>query len=114
MKEFLLVLKSDRSKFDQMNASDQKRQIARYNQWVGSLIEKGIFKNGLGLAPGHYEIKPDLNKTVDGPFTETKEVLTGFFQITSESFETAIAIAKTCPALNCHETVLVFQVGASG
>lgn len=114
MKEFLLVLRSDRSKFDAMAQQDQKKQIMKYNDWVGSLIEKSIFKNGLGLAPGHYEIKPDLNKTVDGPFTETKEVLTGFFHISADSFPSAIEIAKTCPALLCGETILVFQVGGAG
>lgn len=114
MKQYLLALKSDRSRFDAMNSEDQRIQIARYNDWVGGLIEKGIFKNGLGLARGHYEIKPDSQKTVDGPFTETKEVLTGFFQIEADSFETAIQIAKTCPALLCDETIMVFQVGGAG
>jgi hypothetical protein len=114
MKEFLLVLRGDRSRFDSMSADDQKKQISSYNQWVGELHKRGIFKDGLGLAPGHYEIRPDHKKTVDGPFTETKEVLTGFFQIEAESFEDAIAIGKTCPALSCHETVMVFQVGGVG
>ena len=111
MNEFVLFLKSDRSKFDGMSPEKQKAQIATYNQWVGGLIEKGIFKSGLGLAPGYFEIKPGTRKTVDGPFTETKEVLTGFFHVKAESFETALEIAKTCPALACDETLMVFKVG---
>lgn len=113
MKEYLLILRSDRSKFDQMSDQDKKAQIAKYNAWVGSLVEQKIFKNGLGLAPGHFEVRPDTHKTVDGPFAETKEVLTGFFHILAKSYEDAIEIAKTCPALLCNETVMVFKVGGA-
>lgn len=34
----------------------------------------------------------------DGPFTETKEMLGGFFLIDCASLDEAIAIAKACPA----------------
>jgi hypothetical protein len=50
-------------------------------------------------------------KLVDGPFTETREVLTGFFFLETESLESAAALAAGCPALGHGETVTVRPVG---
>jgi hypothetical protein len=47
---------------------------------------------------------------VDGPFAETKEMIGGFFLLTCESRDEAIAIAKQCPATE-WATVEVRQLG---
>ena len=38
------MLQSDRSKFDAMSDEAKKAQIAKYNNWVGGLVEKNQFK----------------------------------------------------------------------
>jgi hypothetical protein len=35
----------------------------------------------------------------DGPFAESKEVVGGYLLLNVETFEEAVAIAKSCPAL---------------
>ena len=45
----------------------------------------------------------------DGPFTEAKEVLGGYWMIEVKSKEEAIAWAKRCPASN-NETIEIRQV----
>src|ERR1700690_4418496 len=45
----------------------------------------------------------------DGPFTEAKEVLGGYWMIDVKSREEAIAWAKRCPASN-HEIIEIRQV----
>ncbi len=48
---------------------------------------------------------------VDGPFTETKEVLTGFFIIEARDLDAAVEIARGCPALTHGERVVVRSIG---
>ncbi|MEM7117387.1 MAG: YciI family protein [Chloroflexota bacterium] len=44
---------------------------------------------------------------VDGPYSETKELLSGFFLIETETLEAAVAIAKSCPILSFGGSVEV-------
>lgn len=46
----------------------------------------------------------------DGPFTEAREIVGGFFLLTCETFDEALAIAKTCPAVD-WATVEVRELG---
>jgi hypothetical protein len=46
----------------------------------------------------------------DGPFTEVKEVIGGFFLLTCESREQALEIARECPAAQ-WATIEVRELG---
>jgi hypothetical protein len=47
---------------------------------------------------------------VDGPFAEAKEMVGGFFLLTCETRDDAVAIARTCPAAE-WATVEVRELG---
>ena len=47
---------------------------------------------------------------VDGPFTEAKEMVGGFFLLTCETRAEAVAIANECPAMD-WATVEVRELG---
>lgn len=44
------------------------------------------------------QVRDGRPRTVDGPFTETKEMIGGYFRLTGVSREEALAIAAECPA----------------
>ena len=46
----------------------------------------------------------------DGPYTETKEVLGGFFIVSADSYEEAIEITGTCPHMKYGVRAIVRQV----
>lgn len=46
----------------------------------------------------------------DGPFTEAREIIGGFFLLTCETREEAVAIAQACPAVE-WATVEVRELG---
>ena len=84
---------------------------------MGKLIEQG-FKEGWLLAtegclPSALGARvrrdgPKITVT-DGPFTESKEVIGGYWMIDVKSREEAIAWARRCPAAN-NETIEIRQV----
>src|SRR4051812_23922252 len=50
-------------------------------------------------------------RVVDGPFTETKEVVGGYWLIQARSKEEALEWAKRCPSENCRiELRQIFEV----
>jgi hypothetical protein len=73
-------------------------EMGQYNE---ELVKAGIMLAGEGLHPsskGARVLFSGPNRTVtDGPFTETKELVAGFWIWQVESMEEAIAWVKRCP-----------------
>jgi hypothetical protein len=74
--------------------------MGRYNE---ALMAAGIIKDGMygGLKPTRFAKRVHFsgkNRTViDGPFTETKEVVAGFSLWEVKSIEEAVEWVKRCP-----------------
>ena len=74
--------------------------MGKYND---ALIDAGIMKERIlgGLKPTHFAKRVHFsgkNRTVtDGPFTETKEVVAGFWLWEVKSIEEAVEWVKKCP-----------------
>lgn len=56
------------------------------------------------------QVKENQATIVDGPFAEAKEMVGGFFLLTCESRDQAIALAQECPAAT-WATVEVRELG---
>jgi hypothetical protein len=66
-----------------------------FAEQVGDKIKGG---NALQPTATATSIRGDV--VTDGPFTETKEVLGGYYLIEADDLDDALAIAKLCPAPN--------------
>ncbi|HEY2211057.1 MAG TPA: YciI family protein [Bradyrhizobium sp.] len=86
------------------------RAMMKYNQALkdaGVLITlDGLHPPSMGARVSFASGKPVVT---DGPFTEAKEVLGGYWMIDVRSREEAIAWAKRCPASN-NEMIEIRQV----
>jgi len=74
------------------------------NDWMAfnaELIEAGNFVGGASLAPTATATTlhktPESTSTTDGPYTETKEQLGGFYLIEAADLDEALAIAGRVP-----------------
>jgi len=56
------------------------------------------------------EVRDGRTRTIDGPFTEAKEMVGGYFRLTCATREEALSIAAECPAAQWC-TVEVREVG---
>ena len=57
-----------------------------------------------------FAVEGNRHSVVDGPFSEAKEMIGGFFLLTCETREQAIAIAPECPAAQ-WATIEVRELG---
>ena len=75
------------------------------HQYNEALVAAGILKDQIlgGLKPTRYAKRVHFsgkNRTViDGPFTETKEVVAGFALWEVKSFDEALEWARKCPVM---------------
>src|SRR3954454_6830779 len=72
--------------------------MGKYNE---ELVKAGIMLDGQGLHPSskgaRIKFSGARRTVVDGPFTETKELIAGFWMWQVRSMDEAIEWAKRCP-----------------
>lgn len=112
MAEYMICIKGDMSAWNKLSPSDRDDILGRYRAFTESLVAEERFVTGAGLGDKKWVIKDrGVGVTVDGPFTESKETLTGYFIIKADDDAQAVKLASKCPALSHGEHVELFLVG---
>lgn len=92
----MFLIREDIARVKERSEEQMQADIQEYTQWVEGLTKSGHFISGDPLeAEGRYLTKDTI--LTDGPFIESKEVITGYILLQAETLEEAIAIAKSCP-----------------
>jgi len=73
--------------------------IDDFYAWYEQLVAQGRFKPGQRLATGGKLVS--RSGVTDGPFTEAKEIIGGYWFIVATSLQEAAAIAALNPCLAC-------------
>jgi hypothetical protein len=73
-------------------------EMGKYNE---ELVKAGVMLAGEGLHPSskgaRVKFSGDKRTVIDGPFTETRELIAGFWMFQVKSKEEAIEWVKRCP-----------------
>lgn len=96
---FMLIVKANAdSEAGVMPSQQLLTEMGRYNE---ELVKAGVMLAGEGLHPSsrgaRVYFSGNKRKVVDGPFSETKELIAGFWLIQVKSLEEAIEWVKRCP-----------------
>lgn len=98
MKVMVIVKATADSEAGIMPSTELLEAMGKYNE---ELVNAGIMLSGDGLHPSAKAVRVHFsgaNRTVtDGPFTETKELIAGFWMWQVNSMEEAIEWVKRCP-----------------
>lgn len=54
------------------------------------------------MKPDGHVVGPDVRVT-DGPFAESKELVSGYSMVETENYESAVELAKTSPMIAVHK-----------
>jgi hypothetical protein len=94
----VLVLATPESEAGEMPSTELLEAMNKYNE---ELTKAGVMLAGEGLHPSskgaRVHFKGSERRVVDGPFTETKELLAGFWLWEVRSMDEAKEWAKRCP-----------------
>jgi hypothetical protein len=98
MRFMVIVKATPESEAGQMPSTELLEAMGKYNE---ELAKAGIMLAGEGLHPSSKGARVEFSGTdrrvVDGPFTETKELIAGFWLWDVRSKEEAIEWVKRCP-----------------
>jgi hypothetical protein len=108
----MLLLRGGVSNRD-LPADAFQRQIERYMNWIEQLRRDGHFVAGEPLEEtGRVLSSKDGRSITDGPFTESKEEVGGYFIIRASSLEAAVELSKGCPIFHDNGIVEVRPIQA--
>lgn len=96
-RDYLLL---SRGQWDPSKSKEEiQAAIDSFYEWYERLVAEGRFKRGHRLATGCKRVA--RAGITDGPFTEAKEIIGGYWFIVAGSLEEAAAIAAQNPCLAC-------------
>ena len=96
---FMIIVKASKdSEAGKMPSRELLEAMGKYNEDLG---KAGILLGGEGLHPSskgaRVRFSDDKRTVIDGPFTETKELIAGYWLWQVKSKEEAIEWVKRCP-----------------
>lgn len=98
MRFMLIVKASPESEAGKMPTTELLAAMGKYNE---ELVNAGVLLAGEGLHPSsrgaRVHFSGSKRTVVDGPFSETKELIAGFWLIQVKSLAEAIEWVKRCP-----------------
>ena len=105
--KFMLLLRGGIPNRD-LSPEQLQAQIEKYISWIDSLRKKGHFLAGEPLdEEGKILSGRNAQTITDGPFTESKEAVGGYFIISAKDLDAAVEISKDCPILKNGGTIEV-------
>lgn len=113
--QYMLLLYDNPEYWMKLSPEEVQNAMAKYGAFRQRLQEKKLWVAGNKLAdePGRVLQKKNSNiVTTDGPYSETKEWLAGFFLIEAPDYNSAVAVSHDCPHLEYGGTIEVREVDA--
>ena len=96
---FMILIKADKN--SESGAMPDERLLTEMGKFNDELVKAGIMLAGEGLHPSskgaRVKFSGSKRTVIDGPFTETKELIAGFWLWQVKSRDEAIEWVKRCP-----------------
>ena len=108
MEKFMLIFHGGRPNLE---PEQMQSLMSKWMQWIGKLKQADQYITSERLAPGGKLVSGTNGKSItDGPYTEGKEVVGGFFIVNAKDIDEAAGLAKDFPNYEYGGTVQVRQV----
>ena len=108
MEKFMLIFQgpppADRS------PEEMQAHMGQWMAWIDKLAKDGKYISGEPLLPGGKLIKGSIANVTDGPYTEGKELVGGFFIIKAADYKEAVSLCADYPGFDLGGSIQVRQV----
>src|SRR5688572_30232771 len=113
MPKYLLLARDTTNWMDlDLSPADIEAIINKYRTWAEKVASQGKLLSGEKLRDGEGRVLKGTGKSMkvtDGPHSESKEVIGGFWILEAASYEEAVALASDSPQLE-HGTLELREI----
>lgn len=97
--------------YEGLSPKEAEESMNKWFAWIDELSKKGIYKGGDPLEKGGKVLSSKNGKIIiDGPYSESKEMVAGYFVLETGTFEEAVEAAKGYPDFSSGGRVEVREV----
>lgn len=107
--KFLLIFRGGAVSRDDLSPSELQAHVEKWYRWSDELARQNRHNTGTALDDRGATVRGHELVT-DGPYTESKDLVTGSMIIEAASLEDAIDVARTCPTYEFGGSVEVRPV----
>lgn len=113
MPNYMLILRDHEVRWDNFSAEELRGVLDLYAEWNRQLredeqfVSAGKLKQELGRT---LRVTKEAGIAVDGPYSEAKEAVVGYYCIQAPDEETALKAAGGCPILTYGGSVEVREM----
>jgi hypothetical protein len=111
--QYLLMLYSEEAGWEKLTKEQQQQGVAAYGAYTEALKKAGVWVGSNRLQPiataTTVRVANGKSQVLDGPYTDTKEQLGGFYLINVPDLDAALSWAARCPGAS-HGTIEVRPV----
>lgn len=115
--QYLLMLYSEEAGWSRLTEAQQTQAVAAYAAYTDALRQAGALKGSNRLQPSsaatRVQVANGKPQVMDGPYSESKEQLGGYYLIDVPDLDAAISWAARCPGSG-HGTVEVRPIWSAG
>jgi hypothetical protein len=110
MPQYMLLLHHDPSGWQKLSPEEQEKAHEKYMAWTKKALDSQRLapEGGRVIRPGNGQ-----PRVSDGPYSETKEMLGGYYTIEAASYEEAVQRALEHPHIGYGGTIEVRHVFGS-
>ncbi|HJU87955.1 MAG TPA: YciI family protein [Gemmatimonadaceae bacterium] len=113
MSRFMLFLHESPSDFANYSPEEMQKIIEKYSAWSQKMAQAGKLAGAEKLKDEGGRVLTRKNGQVivrDGPYSETKELVGGFFLLEAKDYREAEALARDCPHLEYGGRIEIREV----
>ena len=110
MSQFMLLLYDDPTHWGTLSPEEMQKATEKYMAWTQKPFTKDSKRLGADAGKVIRRPKGGQARATDGPYTESKEVLGGYYTIEAANYDEAVKLALQHPHLEYGGTVEVRQV----
>jgi hypothetical protein len=107
MEKFMLIF--HRGPLEDASPELMQKQMGKWMGWIEKLSKTNQYVAGEPLLPGG-KLVTGKKKAIDGPYTEGKEIVGGYFIVNAKDIDEAVQLCDDYPDFEYGGTVQVRQV----
>ena len=108
MEKFMLIFQGTLP--SKLSPEQMQANMGKWMAWIEKLNKQGKYVSGEPLLPGGKLVTGKNRNVTDGPYTEGKEIVGGFFIVNAKDINEAVEISKDCPDFEYGGSVQVRQI----
>jgi hypothetical protein len=113
MPKFMMLLHDNPASYASLSPEEMQKVIQKYIAWGDRMRKTGALKDSNKLMDDNGKVlrrKGSEVRVTDGPYSETKEILGGYYLVEVDNYEQVAALAQDSPAFEFGGAIEVRQI----